>query len=177
LLLAARKLRGEMVGAFGEPDEPERLERASPALPLVEAGVERGQLRVFKRGGAGGKIESLENKPDLAIPNAGQLPFVEPGHVNAFEQVTTGARFIEAAEDVHEGRLAAAAGAHDGDEFAAVDLDVHAAQGVDPVVPHLVIFVQLFDAENALVRIVAENRRFESAHGSFGCLHEMNPYG
>jgi hypothetical protein len=56
----------------------------------------------------------------------------------AVESVMTGTGRVEAANQVHQGGLAGAGGSHDGDVFAALDLQRHVAQGVDGFHTHLV---------------------------------------
>src|SRR5207253_372914 len=63
-------------------------------------------------------------------------------------QVSTGARPVETTEDVHEGGFAAAAGAHDGHEVAALDRHVDAAQRVHARFAELVVFVNVVRDED-----------------------------
>src|SRR5205085_2440635 len=70
-----------------------------------------------------------------------------------FEQITAGARLVEAAEDVHEGRLPAAAGPHDGHEASVLDRYVDPAEGVQPGFTELVVLVDVVDLQHRQRRI------------------------
>src|SRR5574343_964649 len=64
---------------------------------------------------------------------AAQQRALAAGHVFdmcATEQELAGARSVEAAENVHGGRFTRTAGAHDRHEFAFVDVQVYATQGL-----------------------------------------------
>ena len=76
--------------------------------------------RRFPARKCGEQIEALENEADLAVANVGQLIAVEPGNIDAIEQIAPAGRAIEAAEHVHHRRFSRAARAHDRDEFAAL---------------------------------------------------------
>src|SRR5690606_22886120 len=56
---------------------------------------------------------------------------LQPGHVDPAHEVASLRRPVEAAEDVHQGRLAGARLAHDGDELAAPDGQRDAVQRPD----------------------------------------------
>jgi hypothetical protein len=82
------------------------------------AAVEQRQLDVLLRRGARQQVEALEDEAEVAAAQQGALVAVERLHRHAAEQVGAGGGRVQAAEDVHRGRLARAAGAHDGDELA-----------------------------------------------------------
>src|SRR5262249_21644203 len=63
---------------------------------------------------------------------------VELLHRLAVEVVAALGGRVEAAEEVHQRRLATARGAHDGEVLAAVDVEVDAVEGVDLLGAHLV---------------------------------------
>ncbi|MBM2812836.1 MAG: hypothetical protein HW416_3595, partial [Chloroflexi bacterium] len=54
----------------------------------------------------------------------------------------------EAADDVEEGALAGAAGAHDGDELALVDVEVDLVEGVDEALAKGIAFADAPGFEN-----------------------------
>ena len=91
--------------------------RISPAGSAAMR-VEHRQLDIFERGGAGEEVEALEDEADLAVADGGECVGVEGGDVDAVEAGRAAGRAVEAAEHVHQGGLAGAAGAHDGDELA-----------------------------------------------------------
>jgi len=122
-----------VLGPILQADGGERGHRPAAALggrdrPIVR--VEQRQLHVFDRGGARQQVESLEHEPDLAVANRRQLVVREVGDVTAVEQVASARRAVEAAEDVHERRLAGPGRPDDGDELAPADVEGDAAEGV-----------------------------------------------
>jgi len=88
------------------------------------------------------QIELLEHESDLRVPDPRQGVRRQAGHVLAVELVAARARRVEAPEQVHEGRLARARGAHDRHEIAAFDRHGHAAQGVNGVGTEMVVLRQ-----------------------------------
>ena len=60
-----------------------------------------------------------KTKPSLLVAEFGELFAVESGDGDAVQQVFAAGRLVEAAESVHQGGFARAAGTHDGDEIAA----------------------------------------------------------
>ena len=131
LLLAARELRRRMQRAVGEPDRRDRLERARPALGAAHARVDQRQLDVPQHRRAGDQVEALEDQADLPVPDVRQLIVVEIADVDPVEQVPAVRRRVEAADQVHQRRLAAARAAHDRQVVAAVDPEIDVAEGVD----------------------------------------------
>jgi hypothetical protein len=121
-----------------EPDAPERRVGAQLALLAADAGVDERQLHVLQSGRAGDEVVALEDEPDPAVADHRQLVVLEIANVDAVQQVAAPGRDIEAAEDVHQGRLAAAGGAHDRDEVALADAEGDAAEGVDDLRSHRV---------------------------------------
>ena len=132
LLLAAGKLVRLVVGAVGQADRVQRLQgplalaRSGQAL----AGVEHRQFDILQRGGAGQQVEALEDEADLLVADVGQFVAAELRDVDAVERILPPGRPVEAADDVHHGGLAGAAGAHERDELALGDFQRHAAHGV-----------------------------------------------
>src|SRR5262249_11792043 len=91
-------------------------------------------------------------KSDLAIANACQLIVRHAGNVASIEFVASGTRRIEAAEHIHQGRLAAATRSHDGEVFVAANLQGHAAQRTNNLFAHHVIFRDALDVYDRLRR-------------------------
>ena len=60
---------------------------------------------------------------------------------------------IQAADQIHQRRFAGARRAHDGDVFAALDLDVHARNGVDGLIAHHVGLPQIVGADDDAVAL------------------------
>ncbi|MNN43437.1 hypothetical protein D3C81_1576730 [compost metagenome] len=75
---------------------------------------------------------ALEHETEGLAAQPGQFVAVQLGNVLAGEAVAAGTWAIEAAEDIHQGRLAGAGGADDGDEFAGMHAQADAAQDFYP---------------------------------------------
>ena len=143
LLLAAGEFVRFVIAAVVEADELEGLGGALMALLAADAGVEEGELDVGLGSGAGQEVEALEDETDLEAADLGEAVVVECADVGAVKAVEAGGGHVETADDVHEGGFAAAAGAHDGDHFAELDVEVDAAEGANFHVAHFVCFGEL----------------------------------
>src|SRR3954469_2763320 len=143
LALAARQL----VGLVGHARAEAHLLQgpARPLLPLGarEAGVDQRQLDVVQGVGAGEQVEGLEDEADLLVADPGQLGVVELLDGGAVEDVAPGRGGVETADEVHQRRLAAARGAHDGHVLPPLDRQIDAVQGVDLLGPHVVDLVDV----------------------------------
>jgi hypothetical protein len=139
LLLSARQLARMVVFALGEAHGGEAGARPLPALAHGHAGVEQGQADVLHRARAREQVELLEHEADLAAADARERVAREARHVLAVEDVPARGGPVETAQQVHEGRLARARGAHDGDEVTGVDLDRHRAQRVHDVRAEVIV--------------------------------------
>src|SRR5438034_509165 len=111
-----------VVGALSQADRVEQLER--PPAPLLRGqrlgAVHERQLHILLRGGAGEQVEALEHEADLAVPEHGPAIAIELRDVLPLQQVAARAGPVEQADDVHEGRFAAAGSAHHRHEGAAI---------------------------------------------------------
>ena len=105
--------------------------------------VDERELDVLQRGGAREQVEGLEDEADLLVADRRQLVVVHRLDRDAVEEVAAGGRAVEAADDVHQRRLAGAGRAHDRDVLAGLDDEVDAAQGVDLLRAELVDAGQL----------------------------------
>jgi hypothetical protein len=119
-----------MVLTAFEPDRGQCGTRAVALLGQAELAVVQRQLDVLQRRGARQQVEVLEHEADLPIADGGAGVGRQLGDGCARQPIGALRRPIEAAEDVHERRLARPGGAHDGDELAARDVERHAAQGL-----------------------------------------------
>ena len=107
------------------------------------AGVDQRQLDVVERRRARQQIERLEHEADLFVADPRQLVVVHLADLFAVQQVRALARRVEAADEIHERRLARPGRPHDGDVLAALDGNRHAAQGVNLLRAHHVGFPQI----------------------------------
>ena len=74
-------------------------------------------------------MERLEDEAELLRPQPVETADPRVGLAVEIDLARGGP--IERAEQVQQGRLAAAAGAHDGHVFAAADVEAHVLQGMD----------------------------------------------
>ncbi len=91
--------------------------RALVALARGDARVEERQLDVLERARPREEVEALEDEAERPVADLGELVAVEPRDLLAGEPVGAERRPVEAAEDVHQRRLARAGRAHDRDEL------------------------------------------------------------
>ena len=125
LLLAARQLGREVVEPVREPDQRERVRR------VHRIGRDVGHQRdVLARGEARDQIVELEHEADVLAPEARQLRLVRAAEVVVEEVGLAARRDVESAQDVQQGRLAAARGPQEHDELRGVDVEIDPAQRV-----------------------------------------------
>ena len=116
LLLAARQLAREAALPVRQPEQLERLLRVHGAVREVSR-VEQRQGDVLDRARAREQVEILKDESDATAPDARERGFVEGRDVDRLEEVPAARRPVEAAEDVHQRRLAGAGCSHDRDEL------------------------------------------------------------
>ncbi len=129
LLLPARELAGQVALAALEADLGHDLAGQGAALGGRHAAVDQRQLDVLARAGAGHQVVALEHEAEVVAAQQRQLIAGQVGGVDAAEQVVPAARRVEAADDVEAGRLARAAGPHQGDELAGFDAEINVIEG------------------------------------------------
>lgn len=112
----------------------ETLSSAAMALSAFGgwgAGVDEGEFDVAPGGEVGEQVELLEDESDEEVANVGEVVFVEGADVVAGEAELAAGGDVEAAEDVHEGRLAGTGGPGDGDELVLLDPEGHPGERGD----------------------------------------------
>src|SRR2546423_12138854 len=167
-----------MLGALVEADALQSFERALASLVAPEACVEQRELDVLPDRRARQKIEGLENESDFLIADARQRAGREQRDVFAVEPILAGRRRVEAAEDVHQRRLAGARRSDDRDEVAAVDAGVDAAQRLHLVLAGVVDLGDLLEVNERarggvrffLFDFVLEYRAHRCLHASSSWL-------
>ena len=117
--------------ALGEADLLEQGERA--IAQLVGGDADRRQLRldVLERRQRRDQVELLEDEAERLQAQVGELAVAEHPEVASLEEDAPGARPVERAEQLQQGRLAGSARAFERDELARSDLEVDAAHGLD----------------------------------------------
>ena len=160
LLLAAGKRTRPVPEAGAEAEGSEQPLRPVGALQTPEACVGRWQLDVLPRRRRADQVVGLEHEAERSPAQGGQLVRAQPTDVPAPEPVHPRGGPIQAAEDVHERRLAGPRGAHDGDELAAFDAQRHVRQrpGGDAPAPRTRAAVYAADASQF------DQRRFGLCH-------------
>ena len=92
--------------------------------------VQQRELDVLQSRRARKQVESLKHEANLTVADRRQLVVRKMRHIAAVEQIPAAGRLIQAAEDVHEGRLPRPRGSDDRHEFAAVNLERDATERV-----------------------------------------------
>lgn len=128
LHLAAAELVHAVVGAIGEMDQIEQLIGFCLHFPERRALEQQGEADVLPHGHGRQEIEELEDDPELAlaVERKFALPCLVQGEI-ADKDFSLGGP-IEAAEEVQEGALAAAAWAGDRQEVVARNLQRYAIE-------------------------------------------------
>src|SRR5690242_16292358 len=103
-----------------------RLLMSFGSLQLRGAVIEERQLHVVERGRSREQVESLEYDSNLPIPDDREVVLRHPRHVFPIEDVRTAGGTIEAAENMHQRRLAGSRRPGDGDEFSRFHIEVGA---------------------------------------------------
>src|SRR2546425_10957429 len=96
-----------------QPDGPKRLQRAPATVGGLRAAalrVEQRQFHVLEGCRPRQEVEALKNESNLLVADRGQLIVRQTGDVAAVQLIGAGGRTIEAAEDMHQGRLARSRG-------------------------------------------------------------------
>src|SRR5262249_58308901 len=89
----------------------------------------------------------LEDEPDLAVADDRQFVVRHPTDVVAVQQILAGSRRVEAADEVHERRLARTARPHDRNILVALDTEAHAFEGAHRLRAHHVVLHQVVDLD------------------------------
>ena len=129
LLLTTAQLLREVVLAVLDGHARHDVFHALAALGGGDVHVAQRQLDVFKHVQLVDEVEALEHEADVALAELGAVLFLEAAHLLAEQFILAVGGVVQEAEDVEQGRLAAARGAHDGDELAVVDFERNAVEG------------------------------------------------
>ena len=164
LALAAGELVGLVGDAVAQVDHLQGAAGAGQPLLLGDPRVDHGQLDVVEGGGARQQVEGLEDEADLAVADLRQLVVAHlRDHLAAQDVVALGGR-VQAADEVHERRLARAGRAHDGDVLAGIDGEADPAQGVDLFRAHDVGAPEVLGADER-PRVGGRRRRVDHGRG------------
>src|SRR5690606_18733928 len=166
LLLAAGQLIGTVLQPLAKPQAGKQFLGAGMARLPWQAGINGGYFHVLGGIGRGNQVVALENETEGAAAQAGQLVAIQLGNILAFEQVTAGGGLVQAAEQVHQGRLAGAGGAHDGDELAGMDIQGDVMQHGSRQLAVAVGAADAFEADQGSVHQNLGRRWLRSAGGA-----------
>jgi hypothetical protein len=149
LLLAAGQLHGAVIEAIAQADHVGQVE-APFACPLgqVNALVEQGNLDVLDNRVLRQQVVRLKDEAQIAAADLGQLVVVHLRNVLVAEEVLPAGRPIQTAKQIEQRGLAGARRSHEGDEFALLDHQGDAAQGVYGDRLQVVVFDQIVDAND-----------------------------
>ena len=145
LLLPAGELPGVMVQPVAQSDpfeQPDRLGPLRPARSTASGAIQQRQLDVFDGRRSHQQVEALEDEPDLPVADAGPLVAAHRGDLDAVEPVAAAGRPVQAAQGVHQCRLAGPGRADQRDILAPLDRERRWPQGGDL---HLADVVDLAD--------------------------------
>ena len=112
--------------------------------------IPQGQFYVRKRTLARQQIKALEHKSDFLIANLGQLVIFKVRDALPIQDVLAGGWPVQAADNVHQGRLARSRGSHDRDHFASLNFKREPAQGMYLYISHLIDFGQICCFDNPI---------------------------
>ncbi len=119
LLLPARELGRLVVQAVAQAQAGQRIGGESAARrPAATPWYMSGRGHVLEGRRPRQQVVGLEDEADAPAAQRGQAVVVETAHIGAGQVVGAGRRPVEAAEDVHERRLARPGGTDDGHELA-----------------------------------------------------------
>ncbi len=129
LLFAARKLGEAMMHAAAKPDQPQQFGGALAAAARL-AGDGHWQHHVFDGVEIGDQVARalLPDKANALTAIAVELAIRHAQQILPIHQYSPSRRSIQPAEDIHQRRLAAAAGADNRHQFPALDAQVQLAQ-------------------------------------------------
>ena len=129
LLLSSGELAGEVVAPVRYGHAVHDGLYAAAAFLGRSAHVEEGEFYVLVHVQLVYEVEALEDEADDALAYVRAVVLLQGAHVAPVEQVGAFGGVVEQADDVEQGGLAAARGAHDGHEFAFPHFEVYLAQG------------------------------------------------
>src|SRR5260370_5235373 len=150
LFLSTGELARVVVHAIREADDAKRGFDMLAAIGFRELGEQKRELDVLESGEDRNKVVHLKDEADVARTPLRELV---AGHVSNLVAGNGNAAVrgdVEAAEQIEQGGLAGAAGAHEGDEIAFVDVEIEALQDLDFFAAAAIGFVQTADLDETI---------------------------
>src|SRR5207247_5170522 len=99
LLLTARKLAGQMLGAMAHADTFERFENEAFAITAAHPAIGQRQLDILKHGQIADEIKALKDESNFAVADASPIRKRKVRHFGAFQRVTPARWSVEQTED------------------------------------------------------------------------------
>src|SRR5689334_939697 len=121
----------QVVGPVEQADLVEQRERTHAQTGILAGDGRELRLDVLDGGERRDQVELLEHEAERAQAERGELVVGERREVVPLEEDATGARAVEGAEELQQGRLAAAARPLERDELARLDLELDAVERAD----------------------------------------------
>ena len=140
LLLAARKLRGEVGEALTQANLAKRL----LGIERIRADLRR-KLNIFERRQVGDQIVELEDKADVGAAVFHELRLVSGAHIAPVHRHGAGSRRIHAAQNVERRGLAGTRSTQNDGELAALDRKARAVECVNAGVALAVCLDDVFE--------------------------------
>ncbi len=128
LLLAAGQLAGAVVGAIGQAHQGQCDFGIALALGGIEVGKQQRQFDILLRVEHRHQVVELEHEADMVAAPGRQLAAAEAVDALALDLDLAAGGAVETADEVEQGGLAGTGGTHEGNEVAALDLQVDAVQ-------------------------------------------------
>ncbi len=123
LLLATRELAGRVAQALAKAQPAQQLSRFLAPFFQIKTGIDCRYLDILRRRQAGEQIVALEDEAEGLAPQGGKLIGVQRADILATHLIGSASRPVEAAENVHQGRLARPGLADNRDELAGMHLN------------------------------------------------------
>ena len=121
LLLAARELVGQVLQTLRQAQSREQGGRTLVPCQLAHPRIAGRHRHIVQCRGRADQVVALEDEAEHLAPQRGQRIVVQPRDRLALEQVLTAAGTVQAAQDVHQRRLARARCPDDGHVLACAD--------------------------------------------------------
>ena len=92
-------------------------------------GIQQGKFHIFKYGQFVYQVETLEDKPQVAVPQVGTVVLRIAGNLFSHKPQFAGSRVIQQPQQIEQGGFAATGRAHNSQELSFVYFQINAVQG------------------------------------------------
>src|SRR5437016_10033757 len=168
LALPARQLVGPVVHPVAQPDAGERPGGLLAPLARRLPRVDQRQLHVVERRRTRQQVEGLEDESDLLVADAGQLVIGQIAHLLPVQPVFARRGCVQAADQVHERRLARTRRPHHRDVSVLADLQAPAPHGAHHLASPVGVARELVGQDHDVgQRRVARPERLQGRHAVF----------